>query len=140
MHKGGKMFKKRLRSKVALSLMIGIPLAAVSIAQVASSATFRLRDSQSALIYDQLEMSEAIDLNGVTYAPGPAYSPKGTCGQCHDYNAITKAYHFMQGALPGGDGMGVSDTWSSENQDGVSYKYLSNAYGHLLSGGQFGAW
>jgi len=25
------------------------------------------------------------------------YSPKQTCGRCHDYERITKAYHFMQG-------------------------------------------
>ncbi len=46
----------------------------------------------------------------------------------------------MNGAKPGFDGMGVSDTWSSENQDGISYKYLANIYGHLLSSGQFGSW
>ena len=26
-----------------------------------------------------------------------AYSPRQTCGQCHDYNKITEGYHFMQG-------------------------------------------
>jgi hypothetical protein len=25
------------------------------------------------------------------------YSPKNTCGECHDYDAITNAYHFQQG-------------------------------------------
>ena len=25
------------------------------------------------------------------------YSPKQTCGQCHDYDKITRGYHFMQG-------------------------------------------
>ena len=25
------------------------------------------------------------------------YSPKQTCGQCHDYDKITQGYHFMQG-------------------------------------------
>ncbi|GAB6886889.1 hypothetical protein JCM13304A_03870 [Desulfothermus okinawensis JCM 13304] len=25
------------------------------------------------------------------------YSPEKTCGRCHDYKKITKAYHFMQG-------------------------------------------
>ena len=25
------------------------------------------------------------------------YSPKQTCGKCHDYETITQAYHFMQG-------------------------------------------
>jgi hypothetical protein len=26
------------------------------------------------------------------------YSPKQTCGQCHEYEKITKGYHFTQGA------------------------------------------
>ncbi len=26
------------------------------------------------------------------------YSPKKTCGQCHDYDRITSGYHFQQGA------------------------------------------
>jgi hypothetical protein len=25
------------------------------------------------------------------------YSPKQTCGRCHDYDKITQGYHFMQG-------------------------------------------
>ena len=25
------------------------------------------------------------------------YSPKLTCGKCHDYATITEGYHFMQG-------------------------------------------
>ncbi len=25
------------------------------------------------------------------------YSPKQTCGKCHDYDKITKGYHFQQG-------------------------------------------
>lgn len=25
------------------------------------------------------------------------YSPKQTCGECHDYEKITKGYHFLQG-------------------------------------------
>ncbi len=25
------------------------------------------------------------------------YSPKKTCGQCHDYELITRGYHFQQG-------------------------------------------
>jgi len=29
---------------------------------------------------------------------GTPYSPKQTCGQCHDYDLITQGFHFMQGA------------------------------------------
>ncbi len=152
---------KTFKSKVALSLIVGVPLATVGLAQVALSGTaftgnkgeMRLMDRDGVEIRGQLSETDRIwmtdnDGNPVEYAAGPAYSPRGTCGSCHDYTAINKAYHFMQGALPAGaqgnpgdtSGMGVSDLWSSENQGGTAYKYLSNAYGHLLSGGQYGAW
>lgn len=29
--------------------------------------------------------------------PTVPYSPKKTCGKCHDYDKITEAYHFQQG-------------------------------------------
>jgi hypothetical protein len=143
------MIRKRFCKKAYVRLIVALPIAALGISQLATAATYDLRDRQGVPIYTQLDLSPGSTLtmydnngNEVVYAEGPAYSPKATCGACHDYTAITKAYHFMQGALPGpeGSGMGVSDTWSSENQDGIPQKYLSNAYGHLLSGGQFGAW
>ncbi|MDF1555507.1 MAG: hypothetical protein P1P84_20720 [Deferrisomatales bacterium] len=28
---------------------------------------------------------------------GQPYSPKQTCGGCHDYDTITQGYHFQQG-------------------------------------------
>jgi hypothetical protein len=84
-------------------------------------------------------MNDTITMaNGALYAAGPAYSPRATCGTCHDYNAITRAYHFREGAGPNGENL--SDTWSSENDDGTLYRYLANAYGHLESPGQYGAW
>ena len=140
------MLKKRFRSKVALSLIVGVPMAVLGFSQIAAAGgSAPLMDRNGVPILGQLDDNDVLIMKGnngedVIYKAGPAYSPKKTCGACHDYDSITKAYHFMQGALPGEDGMGVSDTWSSENQDGISYKYLSNAYGHLLSGGQYGAW
>jgi hypothetical protein len=148
LQKGGKMIRKKLSSKVALSLIAGVPLAALSFAQVATAVGLvELRADDGNTISSHVATStDVITLNGHEYKRGPAYSPKKTCGVtgCHNYKKITKAYHFMQGALPvdtpRGEGSGVSDTWSSENQDGTTQKYLANAYGHLLSGGQYGAW
>ena len=42
------------------------------------------------------EQGNVIDPVGGTNADKP-YSPKQTCGACHDYETITGAYHFMQG-------------------------------------------
>ncbi|RKZ43271.1 MAG: hypothetical protein DRQ58_12765 [Gammaproteobacteria bacterium] len=133
---------KIFKSKVALSLIVGVPLATVGFTSVAMGGGYvTLRDRIGNAVFDMLDHDDTIEMaNGALYAAGPAYSPKKTCGECHDYEAISRSYHIMQGALPGEDGMGTSDTWSSDNSHGTSYKYLANAYGHLVSGGQFGAW
>ncbi len=98
-----------------------------------------LLDRNGNPIKDQLDPNDVIRAaNGSVYMRGPAYSPKKTCGRCHDYDAITRAYHFREGAGPNGENL--SDHWSDEHNDGTLYKYLANAYGHFLSSGQFGAW
>ena len=121
-------------------LMVGLLMVGLIIPAVAfGHPEVTLRDSNGNPIKDQLNMSDTITAaNGSVYARGPAYSPKQTCGACHDYQAITRAYHFREGAGPNGENL--SDHWSDEHNDGYLYKYLANAYGHLLSSGQFGAW
>ena len=99
----------------------------------------QLLDRNGNPIASQLDSGDTITAaNGSVYKAGPAYSPKATCGKCHDYNAVTKAYHFREGVGPNGDI--ISDHWSDKENDGTLYKYLANAYGHLLSPGQLGAW
>jgi len=117
-----------------LALLLALP------AVVQAHPAVILYDAQGQRIIDQLDDSDTVTaVSGAVYKRGPAYSPKQTCGKCHDYNLITKAYHFREGSSPGVNG-GVSDTWVSENADNNLQKYLTNAYGHLLSPGQFGAW
>jgi hypothetical protein len=99
----------------------------------------QLLDRNGNPIASQLDSGDTITAaNGSVYKAGPAYSPRATCGKCHDYNAVTKAYHFREGVGPNGDI--ISDHWSDKENDGTLYKYLANAYGHLLSPGQLGAW
>ena len=88
---------------------------------------------------DQLDPEDTITAaNGSIYMAGPPYSPRKTCGQCHDYEAVTRAFHFREGT--GRKGEILSDHWSDENKDGTLYKYLANAYAYLSSPGQYGAW
>lgn len=124
-----------------LFLLLALP--AVAFAHPAVT----LYDSDGQKIIDQLQEADSFAAaNGTIYKQGPAYSPKQTCGKCHDYDSITKAYHFREGTTPdvAEDGRingGLSDTWVSENRENTELqKYLSNAYGHLLSPGQYGAW
>ena len=36
------------------------------------------------------------DGNEISLESNIPYSPKNTCGECHEYDAITNAYHFQQ--------------------------------------------
>jgi len=128
--------KKTLSLVCAAWLFALLPLTAG-----AAHPPVTLYDYQGNRIIDQLNNGDTVTAaNGSIYKQGPAYSPKQTCGKCHDYNSITKAYHFREGTNPGANG-GVSDTWVSENRGTNNLqKYLTNAYGHLLSPGQYGAW
>ena len=65
-------------------------------------------------------------INGVTYLKGHPYSPEQTCGSCHDYDAITKAYHFQIGATE------VSDDF------GKKHPQFHDPF--MTSPGQFGSW
>jgi hypothetical protein len=65
---------------------------------------------------------------------GRPYSPKMTCGQCHDYDKITEGYHFTQGLgeAPTADQLARCDWTTSPGNFGGSwcspaplYRYLS---------------
>ncbi|RDV80516.1 hypothetical protein [Ammonifex thiophilus] len=43
------------------------------------------------------------------------YSPRQTCGACHDYEAITKGYHFQQGWDVIKDGYSKEKPWVLSN-------------------------
>ncbi len=135
--------------RILLTIM-GISLLLVAPATVFAHPAVTLYDANGQRIIDQLSNSDTVTAaNGTVYKQGPAYSPKQTCGKCHDYDSITKAYHFREGSTPdvsqrnneGNAPLGVSDTWVSEIRETTELqKYLTNAYGHLLSPGQYGAW
>lgn len=128
--------------RMMLSIM-GLCLLLVAPATVFAHPAVTLYDVNGNRIIDQLSDSDTVAAaNGTVYKQGPAYSPKQTCGKCHDYDSITKAYHFREGSTPNANApSGVSDTWVSENNATTKLqKYLTNAYGHLLSPGQYGAW
>ena len=42
------------------------------------------------------------------------YSPKKTCGACHDYDQITNGYHFQQGRTDGTRKIIISDTFDKK--------------------------
>ena len=53
------------------------------------------------------------------------YSPKRTCGPCHDYDRITNGYHFQQGRTDGAGKIVISDTFDPK----FSWNLSSGMYG-----------
>ncbi len=70
-------------------------------------------------IVSQVPLHEKVVLKGfdgepLTVESKTPYSPKKTCGACHDYEQITKGYHFQQGRADGAGKVIVSDTFDSK--------------------------
>jgi len=55
------------------------------------------------------------------------YSPKQTCGTCHDYDLITEGYHFQQGRTDASGTVQVSDSFDPDHP-------------WILSDGMYGKW
>jgi hypothetical protein len=72
-----------------------------------------------ASITSQVSLHEKIVLKGFDGNPlsiesKMPYSPKKTCGACHDYDRITNGYHFQQGRTDGAGKIVISDTFDSK--------------------------
>jgi hypothetical protein len=70
-------------------------------------------------ITSQVSLHEKIVLKGFDGDPLSIeskipYSPKKTCGACHDYDQITNGYHFQQGRTDGAGKIIISDTYDSK--------------------------
>ena len=81
-------------------------------------------------IVSQVPLHEKIVLRGfdgepLTMESKTPYSPKKTCGACHDYDQITKGYHFQQGRTDGAGKMIVSDTYDPKS----AWNLSSGMYG-----------
>ncbi len=68
------------------------------------------------LVLSQVSVHEKIVLKGFDGSPLAKesklpYSPRKTCGACHDYEQITNGYHFQQGRTDGTGKIVVSDTF-----------------------------
>ena len=112
---------RRLLPAILLFLFLSLTLYASNHPPV----TFLDKDGNS-VIEQAKAAGQTLVINGITYYKGEPYSPKQTCGACHDYDAMTHAYHFQIGATE------VSDNWGKEHPD-FHYPYLK-------SPGQFGFW
>jgi len=81
-------------------------------------------------ILSQPPPHEKIVLKGFDGGPLTAdsktpYSPKKTCGVCHDYDRITNGYHFQQGRTDGTGKIVMSDDFDQ----GHPWQLSSGLYG-----------
>jgi hypothetical protein len=67
------------------------------------------------------------DGNPLTMQSKTPYSPKKTCGTCHDYNRITNGYHFQLGRTDGTGKIVISDSFDEKRPWNLS----SGMYGKL---------
>jgi len=68
---------------------------------------------------------KGFDGNPLTIESKVPYSPKKTCGTCHDYNRITNGYHFQQGRTDGTGKIVISDTFDQK----YPWKLSAGMYG-----------
>ena len=66
--------------------------------------------------------------NPLTVDSTEPYSPRNTCGACHDVDTIANGYHFQQGRT---DAAGTMQMSGDFNNDGRTW---------LLSDGMLGKW
>jgi len=81
-------------------------------------------------IPSQVSIHEKIILRGfdgipLTIDSKIPYSPKRTCGACHDYDRITNGYHFQQGRTDGTRKIVISDIFDPK----FSWNLSSGMYG-----------
>ncbi|MBE0617810.1 MAG: hypothetical protein IH608_07790 [Proteobacteria bacterium] len=98
----------------------------------------------AAAVRDSLHPDDTLPANGNPrgLVAGPPVSPKESCDTCHDYQAITSAYHFQLGLdeRVDTDGDGFQDDLGKELAGpGGPLAPLPTLY-NVSSPGQFGAW
>jgi hypothetical protein len=71
---------------------------------------------------------KGFDGSPLTFESKMPYSPKKTCGGCHDYNQITNGYHFQQGRTDGTGKIVMSDTFDPK----YPWSLSSGMYGKYL--------
>ncbi|MBN1293952.1 MAG: hypothetical protein JXB48_19090 [Candidatus Latescibacteria bacterium] len=100
---------KRKQNKLVPQIMLWIIFAFIVIVVVVSVSV--REDDNSAIqqveqtdyVHDVCPPFHLLDENGDIIDPvkginsGKPYSPKQTCGKCHDYEKITEGFHFTQG-------------------------------------------
>jgi len=73
---------------------------------------------------------KGFDGNELTIKTTVPYSPKKTCGTCHDYHRITNGYHFQQGRTDGAGKIIINDDFNPK----YPWNLSSGMYGKHMIG------
>jgi len=146
-----------MRTPSALLRTLGLPVLALGLAAPSFGAhtgidlrTYPIGAAPAAAVRATLDAGDALPaydaaqgvMNVQGLVAGPPVSPKQSCNACHDYQAITSAYHFQLGLDERVDtnGDGFKDDLGKELAGpGGLLAGLPTLY-NVNSPGQFGAW
>jgi hypothetical protein len=108
-----------LKKLVVFLLIISVTL---------SSSLFYPTSIPSQESFHKKVIVKGFDGSSLTFESKMPYSPKKTCGGCHDYDQITNGYHFQQGRTDGTGKIVMSDTFDPK----YPWSLSSGMYGKYL--------
>ncbi len=110
-HNGGASF-----SETGFERRGGTPLGKIKVLFLLISGTLFFSSFYPTSTASQDSLHKKILLRGydgtpLTLESKIPYSPKKTCGSCHDYDQITNGYHFQQGRTDGAGKIAIRDAF-----------------------------
>ena len=116
----------RLARALTVPLLAGLAAVALLTAGCGSSSN---NDGPSgpAMDHTNIVLKDRLG-NPLTSDSTEPYSPRQTCGTCHDVDSIANGYHFTQGRTNAAGTMQMTDDFFSDGRD------------WLKSDGMFGKW
>src|SRR4030043_813720 len=109
-----------------LSGMEKLALKKIGICFLSLSVTLLFSFLNPTTIVSQDSFHKKIILKGIDGNPlfpesKAPYSPRKTCGGCHDYDQITNGYHFQQGRTDGAGKIVIRDTFDPKYPWNLSF-------------------
>lgn len=117
----------RLARVLTVPLLAGLAVVALATAGCGGSSNSNGGTDEPAMDHTNIVLKDRLG-DPLTVDSTEPYSPRQTCGTCHDVDAISNGYHFQQGRT---DANGAVQTTPDFFGDGRNW---------LLSDGMYGKW
>ena len=112
---------------LTVPLLTGLAVLALATAGCGSSSSSPQPPPGPAMDHTNIVLKDRMG-NPLTVDSTEPYSPRQTCGTCHDVDSIANGYHFTQGRTDDAGTMQMKDDFFSDGRD------------WLKSDGMFGKW